>query len=273
MFQHSQKKSQLQAILWIAELLYHATVREVRSSHGNAVIGLALNIMQAMIMLAAFYVMFSVLGLRGSAIRGDFLVYLMTGIFLFQTHNKGLSSVMRSDGPNSPMMKHSPMNTVIAIGASAFGTLYTSILSMMVMMVIYHVAVTPIWMPDPIAAFGMFLLAWASGCAIGLVLKAAKPWAPGIVGVVAMIYMRANMIASGKMFVANTLPSTMLVMFDWNPLFHTIDQARGFAFINYYPHNSDILYPFKVTVIMLVIGMMIEFVTRRSVSISWSAKN
>ena len=217
MFQHSQKKSQLQAILWIAELLYHATVREVRSSHGNAVIGLALNIMQAMIMLAAFYVMFSVLGLRGSAIRGDFLVYLMTGIFLFQTHNKGLSSVMGSDGPNSPMMKHSPMNTVIAIGASAFGTLYTSILSMMVMMVIYHVAVTPIWMPDPIAAFGMFLLAWASGCAIGLVLKAAKPWAPGIVGVVAMIYMRANMIASGKMFVANTLPSTMLVMFDWNP--------------------------------------------------------
>ena len=40
MFQHSQKKSRLQAILWIAELLYHATVREVRSSHGNAVIGM-----------------------------------------------------------------------------------------------------------------------------------------------------------------------------------------------------------------------------------------
>lgn len=41
------------------------------------------------------------------------------------------------------------------------------------------------------------------------------------------------MIASGKMFVANTLPNFMLAMFDWNPLLYTIDQARGFAFINY----------------------------------------
>ena len=30
----------------------------------------------------------------------------------------------------------------------------------------------------------------------------------------------------------------MLTIFDWNPLFHTIDQARGFTFINYNPHYS-----------------------------------
>lgn len=272
MFQHSQKKSQFQAILWIAELLYYATVRNVRSSHGNAIIGLLLTMAQAAIMLAAFYVMFSVLGLRGAALRGDFLLYLMSGIFLFLTHNKSLGAIMSADGPNSPMMKHSPMNTVIAIGAAALGTLYTSTLSMLTMLMLYHLAVTPIWIPNPAGAFGMFLLAWASGCAIGLVLKSAKPWAPGIVNVISMIYTRANMIASGKMFVANTLPASMLAMFDWNPLFHTIDQARGFAFINYFPHNSNILYPLKVTIVMVVIGMMIEFVTRRSVSLSWSAK-
>jgi hypothetical protein len=31
---------------------------------------------------------------------------------------------------------------------------------------------------------------------------------------------------------ANTMPYFMLAMFDWNPLFHLIDQARGFTFIN-----------------------------------------
>jgi ABC-type polysaccharide/polyol phosphate export permease len=41
------------------------------------------------------------------------------------------------------------------------------------------------------------------------------------------ICQRANMIASGKMFVANALPGFMLAMFGWNPLFHCIDQARG----------------------------------------------
>jgi ABC-type polysaccharide/polyol phosphate export permease len=44
-----------------------------------------------------------------------------------------------------------------------------------------------------------------------------------------MVYQRANMIASGKMFIVNTRPPFMLTMFDWNPLFHCIDKARGFA--------------------------------------------
>jgi ABC-type polysaccharide/polyol phosphate export permease len=73
----------------------------------------------------------------------------------------------------------------------------------------------------------MYLLAWGSGCAIGLIFMALKPWAPDVVTIVQLVYVRANMIASGKMFVANTLPGFMLAMFDWNPLFHIIDQTRG----------------------------------------------
>lgn len=272
MFQHSHRKSLFRAFLSMSELMYHATVRNVRSQHGNAVIGLALNMMQAMIMLAAFYLMFTILGLRGSAIRGDFLLYLMTGIFLFLTHNKGLGAVLGAEGPTSAMMKHAPMNTIIAIGSSAFAALYTSILAMFTILFIYHIGFANIWMPDPFKAFGMFLLSWASGCAIGLVLLAAKPWVPGLVKIASLFYMRANMIASGKMFVANDLPTSMLAMFDWNPLFHMIDQARGFAFLNYNPHNSSLSYPIKVTIVFLMIGLMGEFVTRRSVSLSWFAR-
>ncbi|MGB0798261.1 MAG: ABC transporter permease, partial [Planktomarina sp.] len=77
---------------------------------------------------------------------------------------------------------------------------------------------------------------------------------------------------SGKMFVANTLPSFMLNMFDWNPLFHCIDQARGFIFINYNPHHSSITYPLIVGSILIVIGLMGEFYTRKHASESWSAR-
>lgn len=273
MFQQTRRQTQFQAFMALGELLYHATVRNVRSSHGNAVIGLILQMLQAMIMLAAFYFMFTVLGLRSIAIRGDFLLYLMSGIFLFLTHNKAMGAVLGAEGPTSAMMKHAPMNTAIAIWASALSALYTSVLAMLTMLLIYHIVVTPIWMPHPMAAFGMLLLAWASGCAIGMVFLALKPWAPGFVSVTSTIYQRANMIASGKMFLANTLPSSMLAMFDWNPLFHAIDQARGFAFVNYFPNNSSISYPIKVTVVLLMIGLMGEFVTRKSVSLSWSARS
>jgi len=79
------------------------------------------------------------------------------------------------------------------------------------------------------------------------------------------------MIASGKMFVANSLTYTMLKMFDWNPLFHIIDQARGFAFINYNPHNSALSYPIYVTLALIMIGLIGEFHTRKHASLSWSA--
>lgn len=271
MFQQVKQRSRLQAAAAIGEILYHATVRSVRSSHGNAVVGLVLHILQALIMLSVFYVMFSLLGLRDFAIRGDFLLYLMTGIFLFLTHNKAMSGVMGAEGPTSAMMKHAPMNTAIAIGAAALSSLYTSILAMFTILVVYHVALTPIWMPHPAAALGMVLLGWASGCAIGLVFLAMKPWAPGVVGLITRFYMRANMVASGKMFLANTLPASTLKFFDWNPLFHAIDQARGFAFINYFPHNSSVSYPVKLTIVLVMIGLMGEFFTRKQVSLSWTA--
>lgn len=58
------------------------------------------------------------LGLRGVAQRGDFMIYIMTGVFLFMTHTKTLSAVVMSEGPASPMMQHAPMNTAIAIAAA-----------------------------------------------------------------------------------------------------------------------------------------------------------
>ncbi|MDJ0826303.1 MAG: ABC transporter permease [Rhodobacter sp.] len=271
MFEPRVQRSSFHAALNMFELIYHATVRSIRKSHGNAIIGLLMSMLQTVILVAVFYVMFSILGLRGSAIRGDFLLYILSGIFLFLTHNKALGAVMGSEGPASPMMLHAPMNTSIAIVSAALSCLYIQTLSLLMILFIYHVAFTPIEFYDPISGFGMFLLSWFSGCAVGMVLLALKPWMPAVVAIVSQIYTRANMIASGKMFVANTLPGYMIAMFDWNPLFHSIDQARGFVFINYNPHYSSISYPMLLSITLIMMGLMGEFYTRRHASASWSA--
>lgn len=272
MFQQTTQKTTISSALNICELVYHAIVRDVRKTHGNAVLSIVMNMLQAIIFVLAFFIMFSVLGLRGAALRGDFLIYLMSGVFLFLTHTKTLSAVVGAEGPSSPMMKHAPMNTIIAILAAALGTLYIQVLSLFAILFVYHVAFTPLVIEDPISTFGMLLLGWFTGMAIGTVLLALKPWFPTFVSIASTVYQRANMIASGKMFVANTLPGFMLAMFDWNPLFHCIDQSRGFAFINYYPRNSSVAYPLTVGIVLLMIGLMGEFYTRRHASLSWNAK-
>ena len=272
MFQTRTQLGPLGAATRLFGLIYHNTVRSVRKTHGNALMALVINIFQTVLMVGIFYAMFELLGMRGMAIRGDFLLYIMSGIFLYMTHIKALSSVMGSEGPASPMMQHLPMTTTVAIASAALGALYIQVLSMVVVLYAYHVLWSPIVINNAAGAMGMVLMAWFSGVGVGMLFLAAKPWMPGLVQMVSQIWQRANMFASGKMFVANTLPATMLALFDWNPLFHCIDQARGFIFINYNPHFSSISYPLYVSVVCLVIGMMGEFHTRRRVSASWNAK-
>ena len=269
MFEAQRPYSKTRSALSMLELLYHSIVRQIRKTHRNAFMGLFMNLMQTIVFVAAFYFMFSVLGIRGVALRGDFLLYIMSGIFLFLTHTKAMGAVLGSEGPTSAMMKHAPMNTMIAIVSSALGSLYIQLLSCFVVLFLYHVIMTPVHIDDPIGAMAMLLLSWFTGVGVGMVFLAIKPFFPGFVQIASTIYSRANMIASGKMFLANTLPSYMLVMFDWNPLFHTIDQERGFVFANYNPHFSNTTYPLVVGIVLIMIGLMGEFYARKTASASW----
>ncbi|AUC53740.1 MAG: ABC transporter permease [Sagittula sp.] len=276
MFQSTTRpKSSLGSALNIAELVYHNSVRAVRKAHGNAFMAIFMNMLQSIIFVLAFYFMFQIMGMRSAALRGDFMIYIMTGVFLYMTHTKTMGAVAGSEGPASPMMQHAPMNTAIAIAAAMVSTLYIQVLSLFAILFVYDVAFNPFVMQeiyDPIGCLAMLLLSWFSGAAIGMVVLAVKPWFPTPVSILSTVYQRANMIASGKMFVANTLPGYMLVMFDWNPLFHTIDQSRGYAFVNYVPRNSSWEYAFYLSIVLVMIGLMGEFYTRKHASVSWGAR-
>jgi ABC-type polysaccharide/polyol phosphate export permease len=271
MFEVQVRRSRTRSAFVLLDLIYHSIVRDVRKNHRNAFIGLFLNILQGVIFVITFYAMFAMLGMRGAALRGDFLLYIMSGVFLFMTHNKALAAVMAAEGPTSPMMQHSPMNTVISITSAALSSLYLQILTLVVVLLFYQVAYKPLVIEHPVGAFGMLLAAWFSGIGIGIIFLSLKPWAPDVITVISSLYQRVNMIASGKMFVANALPSAMLAMFDWNPLFHSIDQARGYVFLHYNPHFTSGMYPIYFGTALLVLGMMGEFYTRKHASLSWGA--
>lgn len=271
MFEIDVRQTRSRTAFSLLELIYHATVREVRKDHRNPLMGLINNMLQTVIFVLTFYLLFQFLGMRGAAIRGDFLLYIMSGIFLFLCHTKAMGAVFGAEGPTSPMMQHAPMNTAIAITAAALSALYLQTLSLIVVLFMYHVIFTPVVIENMVGAYGMVLVAWISGVGVGMMFLALKPWMPDLAKILSSIYSRANMIASGKMFVANSLPSSMLVLFDWNPLFHAIDQARGFIFLHYNPHFSSWTYPLYVSAALVMIGLMAEFYTRKRASLSWSA--
>jgi len=271
MFESRQPRSTVGLVFNMGQLIFHSTVRKVRQKHGNALIAILLNLAQSVLFIAAFYLMFAIMGPRAITIRGDFMLYLVTGIFAFLMHVKSVGAVAAAEQSTSPMMQHAPMNTLVSIISGALSALYINATSLIVILALIHTTSQPLDIHYWPGALAMFILAWASGCAVGLVLMALTPWRPELIDIIKQIYIRANMIASGKMFVANMMPSSLIAFFDWNPLFHIIDQARGFTFRNYFPHYSSWEYPVYATILLVMIGLMGEFYTRKHASASWDA--
>ena len=269
MFVRDERPTYLRAFFLLLGRIFHMTAYKARGGSRYAFLGLITSVFQVIMLAAMFWLMFTVLGVRGVAVRGDFMLFLLSGIFLFLTHVKTVGAVAGAGNSISGMMQHAPMNTLISVSAAAFSTLYTQTLAALVLMAGYHVFVKPFYVYEPIRAIAMFLLAWGLGVSIGLVFMAFKPWAPGVVSMLITFYQRFNMIFSGKMFLANALPGAMRWMFEWNPLFHIIDQARGFVFLNYNPHYTALDYPITCMLVFFMIGLIAEHFTSKHISVSW----
>ncbi len=272
MFHYKRNQSLLGGAFTTAELIFHAIVRNIRSQHSNAVMAILINILQVVVVAGAFYLILSFMGTRIAKIRGEFILFLLSGVFLFLTHIKSVGAIAGVGDGNNPMTLHSPMTMMVMLAASALGTLYTQLVSILVILFVYSVAVSPLEIQEPGGAFAMLVLAWFTGCSVGLVLLALKPWFPNTVTILKNVYRRMNMVFSGKMFVGNALGGFMLTMFAWNPLFHVIDQCRGFVFRNYFPRNTSWEYALWVGIVLTMIGLLAEFYTRKHVSKSWEAR-
>ena len=273
MFTRKIARTKFQAAMELGSAVYHMTARQARGPRGHAGLGLVKSIgtMVALMLLMAAVMIYG-FGVRTNPVRGDFILFLMTGIMLFQMHIRTFRAVARMGGEGAGVMKHTQVSTPVMILSGAFSALYTQILTIICLLFAYHAIFNPITIEYPVQAFGMLLLSWLTAFCVGLVFIVLTPWAPGVMAPLQMLYVRANFIASGKMFLGNTLSAATLPLFDWNPLFHIIDQVRGYVFVNYLPRNSSPFYPLYVCLVLLVVGLMFEFVTRRSVSVSWSKK-
>jgi ABC-type polysaccharide/polyol phosphate export permease len=261
----------LQAAGTTLALIYHQTVYNLRTEHRNAVAGLLLTIAQSALFVVVFLVLYRLIGIRSSPLRGDFLLYIMSGIFLFMLHAQTVGAVAASHSVSAGIVKHEPLNAAVLISGAALASLYRQTISCIVVLSTYHMMFSPITIYDPVGAGMLYMLAWFSGVCVGMLFLGIRPWSPAASKMLTLLYMRVNMIASGKFFLANTLPSFILPWFIWNPLFHLIDRERGFLFINYSPTRTSLLYPLWFSLAVLMVALLINFTTRKYESISWGA--
>lgn len=243
------------------DTLYISVVREFRGATGGTISGFLMQFLRPILLLAVFYVIYEVVG-RFPVIRGDFMLYLLTGIFLYLAHIQAVKKIKGMGHNQSGMIFYAKTSTLINILSTALNELYILALSIILILLIIYLYRGELDIYNPPGLLMPFFLAWASGLAVGLLFMAFTPFAPSVIPMLYNFYRRAQMITSGKMFVANSLPTAILPFFEWNPLFHVIDQARGATFVNYVPLRTSIDYPIKFTIVAVTLALVVEFALR-----------
>ena len=247
------------------ELIFHSVVREVRTQSGNATFGILKEVTQIAIFMLVFYMLFLFMG-RSVAIRGDFMMFLLTGIVLMLTHMKAIGTSMQASNATSAIMQHAPMTVMLSIIARAFAGLYFQFVAVTLVVLVLWIVGSDLTVQNPSGLVLPVFFSWASGIAIGMVFMTVKPVAPGPMKTFSMLYRRAQMVTSGKFLPAAYMPAAMVPYFAWNPLFHCIDQARVATFVNYNSDVSNIAYPIWFTIVALTLGLMGEFWARKNLS-------
>jgi len=246
-------------------LVYSLVVRDLRTEHKNAALGILLAVAQPLVMGLVFYAFMSFIGARPGKIRGDDLTFVLTGFILFFVHVRTVSAVagaLRQD-----MMNHQRLSPFLMICVKALGSLYKNTFALLIMLVANYLLRDVYEMENAFLFAWVYLWCWIGGIGVGIIFLAANryvSWGP----LLQTTYIRVMFFTSGKFFVANLLPGQIRPFMDWNPLFHLLDQARDAAFVNYSARMTSMEYPIVVFLVLLVIGFLVENWVRNNYSAS-----
>ena len=246
-------------------LVYSLVVRDLRSEHKNAALGILISVAQPLLMGLLFYGFMMMMGGGFSQIRGDALTFVIIGFIIFFTHIRTVSAV--SMALRQDMMNHSRLSPFLMISVKAISSFYKNLFALLIMLVLNYL-LRDVWeMHDPLLFVSVMFWCWTGGVAAGTVFLALNrylSWG----SILHTTYIRIMFFTSGKFFVANNMPGDLRPYFDWNPLFHLLDQGRAAIFLNYTGRTTEMTYPIIVILAILVIGFLAEHHVRRHFNMS-----
>ena len=112
--------------------------------------------MQTVIFIMTFYFMFQLMGARSSPFKGNYMLYIISGIAMFMVHNTTVQAVAGAEGPTSGMMQHAPMHTILRHAWQRCKALYQQTITTRKICSIYHLTVNPLEIFNPIGLAGRF---------------------------------------------------------------------------------------------------------------------
>ena len=257
----SKKSSGVRQSFWVAAvafitLVYSLVVRDLRTEHKNAALGILISVAQPLVAGLIFYAFMEIMGGAGAAqVRGDKMTFVLLGFVIFFMHIRTVTAVTQA--LREDMLNHQRMSPFLLISVKAISSAYKLILAVLILFVMNYLLRDVYEMQNLLLFLSVMFWCWLGGIAVGIIFLAAVrylTWG----ALLQTAYIRIMFFTSGKFFVANAMPGFLRPLMDWNPLFHLLDQGRDAAFVNYTARTTEMTYPIVVYLSILVIAMLIE---------------
>ncbi len=232
-------------------LLRTLAVHEIRRQ-GSGAFGLLSAFSTPLLLCAFFWFVFEVIGKRGLVLRGDLITFLLTGIFLFFLCVRTQARV-KLDGGKAMMGRAQP---ILRAWAGAISVLYVTVAAMVIVFAGNWMIMGVAELQDPAGVIAPVLVTWLFGLGAGFFLSGLS-LDIGARETMNLVFSRVMFVTSGKFFVANAVPGWVRIWFDWNPLFHLVDQLRGAVFVNYTARHTSLEYPAAVAFGLMALGLML----------------
>ncbi|MGG7564765.1 ABC transporter permease [Rhodovulum sp. DZ06] len=248
-------------------LLCHALAVQGIARQSTGSFGLLAAFATPVALCAGFLAAYEILGLFRPAIRGDVVIFLLTGIYLFQLAARARGAADLNGG--GALLWHQPVQPALVVWSGALGAFYITVTSMGLIL-----TGAALWRgvppaADPAGLGAPLLLAWGFGVGSGMVMSGISRYAGGA-QLMGMLWQRAMFLTSGIFFLASAIPGWLRPFFDWNPLFHIIDAMRMAAFVNYGGGDTSLEYAALCVAGLLAVGHALERKVRADFSISRS---
>jgi ABC-type polysaccharide/polyol phosphate export permease len=253
---------------WVAcvafgQLVYSLVVRDLRTEHKNAALGILISVAQPLVAGLVFYFFITFMGGGFAKVRGDYMTFVLLGFVIFFMHVRTVNQV--ANALREDMLNHQRLSPFLLVSVKGISSAYKIVLALIILIAANYLARDVYEMQNLLLFLSAVFWCWIGGVAVGMVFLAANrylSWGP----LLQTAYVRIMFFTSGKFFVANQLPGFMRPFMDWNPLFHLLDQSRSAAFVNYTARTTSMDYAIIVFLVLLVIAMLVENYVRRNYS-------
>ncbi|MEM0990575.1 MAG: ABC transporter permease [Pseudomonadota bacterium] len=251
------------ALVAFLTLTYSLVVRDLRTEHKNASLGILISVAQPLMAGLIFYFFIMMIGGGMAKVRGDYMTFVLIGFVIFFMHVRTVGQV--TNALREDMLNHQRLSPFLLVSVKAISSGYKIVLALLILIAMNYLLRDVYEMQDLLLFMSVMFWCWVGGVAVGIVFLAAVryfTWGT----ILQAAYIRLMFFTSGKFFVANMIPGNIRPLMDWNPLYHLLDQGRDAAFVNYTARTTSMEYPIGIFLAVLVVAMMIEHFVRTNYS-------